>query len=706
LALACALVAGGCWHAEIAKDDSMLSPPGQPPRAGMVGGPTGLTPAPTLRVTNDLFVSVQPGPVVIFIRRDPPRQAFIRDRAVLRIGLPAGHATDAAAANVLAHAVSELPAAGSPSLRDAIRKLGGELRVRVGMERTSFTATVPAAEWTGALGTMVDYIKRLSLTRAQLARLKQEAIERQLTARALSPLLSLVGQLLRNRVADPKPTLDQLEDCALPQLALLHARNYQPRDMVVGLWVPGGSGPEEIKKNAMLALSGWPASDTKPRPTPPAQPAPGGIHWVEGSGPSRLALMLPVAASPELMVLQEVLSLGGVGGRLGTQLRKSLGYEPVFRAHEVGSLHQRFLVLETTVPQEQVLPVWQALSQAQVSLVQEKPQGLELKTAIDRVRLRLLTRQAEPGEWFEAAVLRVLERSARGPAQDFAALERLEASHIATALPRFAEQSPGMVVLGGKPPANPGVTITRGNNTLAETRVQNTQRSEAERKTAALKYLNHAVRAIGGLNRLRRVRGFRAEARRRMKPGVEMTEKTWYRMPDRMRRVAKVFRTEIETVVSGDRGSERSGRDTVRLTAGDAMNMWLEPARHPLTLLAEYTRGRAQYQLVGVRQIAGREMAILERLGANQLRLRLAIDAGSGLPRVVESWERRSGVGLVEIHESYDDYRTVDGLRIPFHRQAVLNDAKPIIETLWEVFVPKAPDDATLATGGSGDPGR
>jgi predicted Zn-dependent peptidase len=684
----------------------MLSPPGQPPRAGMVGGPTGLAPAPTLRVTNDVFVSVQPGPVVIFIRRDPPPQTFIRDRAVLRIGLPAGHASDAAAADVLAHAVSELPAAGSPSLRDAIRKLGGELRVRVGMERTSFTATVPAAEWTGALGTMVDYIKRLSLTRAQLARLKQEAVERQLTARALSPLLSLVGQLLRNRIADPKPTLDQLEDCALPQLVLLHARNYQPRNMVVGLWVPGGSGPEEIKKSALLALSGWPASDTKPRATPPAQPAPSGVHWVEGPGPSRLALVLPIAASPELMVLQEVLSLGGVGGRLGTQLRKSLGYEPVFRAHEVGSLHHRFLVLETTVPQEQVLPVWQALSQAQVSLIQEKPQGLELKTAIDRVRLRLLTRQAEPGEWFEAAVLRVLERSSGGPAQDFAVLERLEASHIATALPRFAEQSPGMVVLGGKPPANPGVTITRGNNTLAEARVQNTQRSTAERETAARNYLNHAVRAIGGLDRLRRVTGFRAEARRRMKPGVEMTEKTWYRMPDRMRRVAKVFHTELETVVSGDRGSERSGRDTVRLTAGDAMNMWLEPARHPLTLLAEYARGRAQYQLVGVRQIAGREMAILERLGANQLRLRLAIDAGSGLPRVVESWERRSGVGLVEVRESYDDYRTVDGLRIPFHRQAVLNDAKPVIKTLWEVFVPKAPDDAALATGGSGDPGR
>jgi len=187
---------------------------------------------------------------------------------------------------------------------------------------------------------------------------------------------------------------------------------------------------------------------------------------------------------------------------------------------------------------------------------------------------------------------------------------------------------------------------------------------------------------------------------------VEMTEKTWYRIPDRMRRVVKVLHTEIETVVKGDQGTERSGRSETRLTPGDSMNMWLEPARHPLTLLAEYTRGKARYHLVRVQQIAGRDIAILERIGADQMRLRLLIDAGSGLPRIVESWERRSGIGLVEVRESYDDYRTVGGLRIPHHRQTVLNETAPVIETLWETFVPEAPGDAALKAGGGGDTGR
>ena len=188
-----------------------------------------------------------------------------------------------------------------------------------------------------------------------------------------------------------------------------------------------------------------------------------------------------------------------------------------------------------------------------------------------------------------------------------------------------------------------------------------------------------------------------------MKDGVEMTEETWFRMPARMRRIVKVLNTRIETVVSGDSGSERAGQDTVRLTAGQAMNAWLEPARHPLTLLAEYTRGQTRYQLVSVRSIAGREMALLERLGANQLRLRLVIDAGSGLPRIVDSWEHRSGRGLMEVRESYDDYRTVDGLRIPHRCQTVINDAAPV-ETIWEAFAPKAPEDKDLEAGG--DTGR
>ncbi len=696
------LVAGGCWHGQIAKDDRLMRPP-EPP---IWSGPPSQgveAPPPRIAVTRDLFTSVQPGPLVILVRRNPPRQTFIPNRSLVRIDVPAGHLTGPAAANVLAHAVTDMPAAGGPSLRDTIRKLGGELRARVGMERASFIATVPAKEWSDALRAMVDRLKRPSLTRAQLVRLKQEVTEQELVARELSPLLSLVGHLLRNSVADPNLTFNNIEDCALAQMALMYTKHYQP--MLIGLWVPGDQDPVKLKNTALRVLSDWQASDSKAEPTPPAPSMPEGIHWAPGPGPSRVALVLPVTAKPELMMLQEVLSLGGVGGRLGRQLHKSLGYEPVFRAREVGSLRERFLVLETAVPPEQVLPIWRALSEARVSLIHVQPRGTELKVARDRVRLRLLTRQAEPDEWFDAAALRVLDRRSGGPAQDLAVLHRLVAKDVAEALPAFAKLTPAMVVLGGTPPEGTRIPITRANNILAKTRVQATQRSAAEREVAARKHLDRAVRAIGGAARLRLVTGFSSKARRRMKDGMEMTEETWFRMPARMRRIVRVLNTRIETVVSGDSGSEHAGQDTVRLTAGQAMNAWLEPARHPLTLLAEYTRGQTRYQLVSVRSIAGREMALLERLAANQLRLRLVIDVGSGLPRIVESWEHRTGRGLLEVRESYDDYRTVDGLRIPHRCQTVINDAAPV-ETIWEAFAPKAPEDKDLKPGGAGDTGR
>lgn len=708
-AIASLLLTCGCWHAEIAKDD-MLPPLGPPIWAPPSDGGIATEPPLTLPVANDLFVSVQPGPVVIFVRRQPPRLALIPERAALRIDLPAGHAVGPAVSEVLAQAVTELPAAGGPSLREAIQGLGGELTVRVGLDTASFIAAVPVKDWAFALRTMVERLKQLNLTRGQLARLKQKALRRELAARAVSPLLSLVGHLLRSGVADPNPVLDHLEDCSLPQLALLHAKYYQPRNMRVGLWVPGEQAPEAVKDTAVEVLRQWQASESttgpvrKPVPEPAA--VPGGIHWVVGPGPSQVALVLPVAPSAELMVLQQVLSLDGVGGRLGRHLRRSLGFEPAFQAHHVGGLRRRFMVLETTVQPELVIPVWRALEQARVSMIRDKPQGLELKVGIDRVRLLLLARDAEADAWLEAAAVRVPNRHDGGPAQDFAALVRLHSGDVALELPAFARLSPIMIVLGGTPPADTGVTITRGTNALAGSRAQGTQLSTSEREAEARKHLDHAVRAVGGERDLRLLQGFRAKARRRARTGLETTEKTWYRMPDHVRRITKVLQTEIETVVHKDQGIERCGGSEKRLTPGEAMNMWLELARHPLTLLAEHTRGKARYHLVGVRRIAGRDIAILERVGADQLRLRLLLDSESGLPRVVESWEQRSGIGLVEVRERYEDYRTVGGLRVPHYRQAALNDSGPVIETLWESFVPEAPDDTTLKPGGGTDKGR
>lgn len=704
LAVGSLLVACGCWHAEIAKDD-LLRPPGPPMWTADIDEEPGARPPSAVPVINDLFVDVQQGPVALFIRRGAPRQAFIPDRAVLRVDLPAGHATAPGVAAVLAHAVAELPIAPGSSLSEALHTLGGELRVRVGLETASFTATVPVKEWASALRIMTTALKQLHLTRDQLVRLKSDAIQRELASRAVSPMLSLVGYLLRTGVADPNPVLDHLQDCALPQLMLLHARYYQPRNMLIGLWVPGADQPEAIKKAALEALNHWrpadPVDQQAAKSAPPPRPAiPSGIHWIEGPGPSRVALVLPAAAGAELQVLQEVLTLDGVGGRLGEHLRRALGFEPAFRAHHIGSLRQRFLVLDTTVQPDMVIPLWRALEQARVSLVQEKPQGLELKVGIDRARLLLLARDAEPDAWFEAAAVRVLGRQNGGPAEDFAALERLHAGQIALELGAFVRQAPLMVVLGGTPPDNAGAIITKGSNMLARTRIEDTQRSPAEQEVEARKHLDNAVRALGGIDKLRLLQGFCAKARRWIESGPQMTEETWYRMPDRVRRVAKVLSTEIETIVHGDQGTERSGIQEKRLSPGDSMNAWLEPARHPLTLLAEYARGNARYHLVGVRRIAGRDLAILERVGASQLRLRLLIDAGSGLPRVVDSWERRSGVGLVEVRERYQDYRAVDGIRIPHHRETVLNDTEPVIETLWETFVPKAPDDSELKAGG------
>ena len=113
-----------------------------------------------------------------------------------------------------------------------------------------------------------------------------------------------------------------------------------------------------------------------------------------------------------------------------------------------------------------------------------------------------------------------------------------------------------------------------------------------------------------------------------------------------------------------------------------------------MVLVAAFARGGHAWRLIGLRRSGDRSLAVLEL--AAPAPVRMHVDAESGLVRVVERTEHRTGVGDVHLTEHYRDYRNVDGVRVPHFRTTFVDGTVEGTTTLWESFLPVAPQDAVF----------
>jgi hypothetical protein len=147
-----------------------------------------------------------------------------------------------------------------------------------------------------------------------------------------------------------------------------------------------------------------------------------------------------------------------------------------------------------------------------------------------------------------------------------------------------------------------------------------------------------------------------------------------------------VLSTEIRTQIGGGKSEETVADETRKLSAGEADALLGECARHPIALLAGVVRGELRFRFLGLRTRAGRRVALLERVDDSRPRLRIGIEVGSGLLRTVETVLRRPGVGLVQVLDGYDDYRSAGALRVPMHRVTTVDGGSGGVESTYEKF--------------------
>ncbi len=622
-------------------------------------------------------------------------------------------------AEICAHLVAEAPlgAEGRASLRDLVERAGGTLRVEVDPRTTRFRIEVPRRSWRPSLHRLIEAVALVPSSPSRIEATR-ESIVRSMTGRlADDPLGTLVERVRSFELDGVSRWLELAEDATLAQVANFHSTNYRSNGAVLTAWVPRARGDALLRTLHEISKD-WTAADPSRFPDAiPALPAASGTFWAAGEQPPHAALVLDLPpAGPEetaaRLCLNELFSGGGIGGHLGIALEKSFGKEFALDPRLVDEGLGFRLEMRFAVPGSQVRKLHDAAQDAWQALTRRPPGDRELQAAARRAHLRALSILASPDGWLKASTHLALAGLAPsylwgqdGPmrqepppnawGQLLSRLEKPDADVVAAQVELLADSRPLLVVAGGSQGARaPSDTFADVPDAFVPSLRANTVSADTEaQEAAALQILGFATAAAGGLERISLIDGYQSLAVTRSGRGPEMIERTGYAAPEvgsttggRLLVDRRILNTNIVTRIAGRSGTETSGARTIELTPDEVLTTLDAVSRHPIQLLADWSRQQARYRMVSTRRDGDRQVAVLERVDDPRQGLRIYIDTESYLVRMVTAREHR-GIGTVFLREEYRDYRNSGkGVRTPFHKTTRIDDSTAGLITRYQWF--------------------
>jgi hypothetical protein len=616
--------------------------------------------------------------------------------SIVQLGLPTG--TRHGAPGLAELAVEILVASsdatqGRPSLRQAVRELGGTLFVDQGPVSTWLTLEVPIGRWAQALQALGRALAAPTLSRHQLERLREAYLDQRIAAVWRERNQEAARALLLG-AADTNDYLAGLLDRDVGELPLFAARRLRPRGAVLTLRVPGP--PTEPLAEAPRALADWlAAGSSDPAPAAAAaaaqRPFPNGLAWSPAAGTNftELSVVLPLPEgdrgdeAPQWAMVA-CLVRDGRSGRLATvQQEQGLGHLE-WRSRVVGTGDRTALLLTASAPPEVAYRLWQCFDTARRSLASTPPSDAEFATAARSAAL--VQRLAAPDRRtaLRAEAWQRMTGSERAPlATRLAELPALPLAERQRLAQWLATQPIAGIAIGGTVPAK--ATDVRTFELLPPGALARLLGGGAEpaQAAAAAPWLDDALAAVGGRNLVQSLRGFRATATRTAAQAPTAEETVDWLGPGQLRRERKVLGKAIVTTLAADAATESLGDQTQPLTAADVARLCREHERHPLLLLAAYARGELQFRPVSQRRSGDRELMVLEALGNRFDRLRIHLDVASHLIRVVEVWEVPASGAVTYLQELWSDYRNCGGLRAPHHCVTEIDDSTHRVE--WTV---------------------
>lgn len=574
--------------------------------------------------------------------------------------------------------------AGRLPLQKEIERLGGTLTVELGRRSTWIAARVPQESWQRAARALGAALRAEAPGRSAIERARQELVDQRATAIAAAPV-DFAAQRLLLGDASPSAHLQSLQDRDPTEAATFLASHFGAREAVLALRVPATLAAQV--ETAKKEFGGWAAGTVGEKPNGTARATASGIAWIADPdaaefAPCEVALVqqLPAATAGDAVVLTllaDCVTLQGIGGRLERLLQEAGLGRLDFVPHVETLGESEALVLRTALSRDQVQALWQAAQNARRSLRELAPTLGERTQARAAALLASGRDDAVAGRALHALVDRQL-----AGLDDAAMAERATAAERASALDAktidaYLALPFGLVVRG---PAMPtGLADARACELLpSDRRAPAAATPNDAMLAAALPWRDRAVAAIGEPEQIERVVGL-AGARRIATEGAPDVDETfmWTAAGD-LERSRTVLGSAIETRLRERTWTERVADKEVQLDVVEAAWRRLDAERHPLAILAAWQQGRLHFRLLTTRTAGDREHVVLEAVDAGMERLRIEIDAGSNLLRVVESWARSPEGTASHTVDQWSDYRTIDGIRVPFRCATKVDDGQSL----------------------------
>jgi predicted Zn-dependent peptidase len=629
-------------------------------------------------------------------------------------------------AELTAQLIADSPRDGgaTPSLRQRLGMLGGELEFDVSLTTTRYRVSVPSGRLEAALVAFAETFADppTSSDRVDAARrlLLSRVTERWRRA-PLDTTLDRVGALELRGVDD---WLAVLEDATTIDVKIFQQDNYQPSRVAIGV---AGWWKDQATVDGYFAKAFGPWLDRNPGALPDVIPPPlpsAGAFWSEGTWRPRVAIAfdlppphLPDASAHAVLVEH----LGGPGGPIERAVRDAVGNSArVVRRLRHDGL-RRWFTVEFEADENALGRAWEAIREAFAAATSRRPSLSESSAAGGRARSRLALALREPSAALELAIQsaftgllpsRILDAKGQvvqtadasaGLLESVTALSRPEQIDVTKAMAEYSRRQPFMVVSGGTSAslARPWDHVTVPGGFLpAERHAAVNADLDRQREDARAILEKSVIVTASDLKTILNF-GFISRSTTRSGRGAESSDLEFFHADGRYRRVRHVLETTIETLIDKSLAIEQCGNERHNLEPDDVASLLAPLQRHPIRLLSQWSLGNASYRAVSRRTHDGREMVVLERENDGGEPLRLMLDAESGLVRVVSYHEDRPN-GRVYVRDEWRDYRDIGGgIRAPHHRTTFIDDGDHGLVTRWLELRSIAPTDEMLKLGGA-----
>lgn len=584
---------------------------------------------------------------------------------------------------------------GRPSLRTAVAALGGTVDVSVGPLTSWVQIRVPPARWRAAQEALLRALDAPPATRSQLERVRDELVDRRAAAIARDPMRATAEAML---LAEPDPAarVTALLDRDVSEIGLFQARLHRPERALFALLVPGDPAlvAESIQKGTAGTLGTWkPAAVPAPEPRLLARTFAEGLHW--SPDPKRGCEVAWLQFLPSLdrvdaasvYAMHACWTLDGAGGRL-ERLQRDRGLGHVrWRSEFVHGADTVAVLLRANVTAAEVPLLAQVVEAARRSLRDVPPNASELELARRRAALTAGLGMSDAVTRRRTEVrLAVVGGSIDAFERRLAVLAEPGGFDAERAAAGYLDLPAMMLVIGGEVPA--GLAEAKLFELLPAGLAPALADDPARQHVSAAPWIERASDAIGGAHLLRRLTGCRYEARLTSPHAPPAEDTVAWRNDGTVNRVREVLGERIETRLEGTNWTEVMGTDLQNLSAREATLLRREFERHPLALLAAAVTGRLEFATVAQRNVGDRDYMVLQAIGDRWDRLRVHVDTVSHLVRLVEVWETAPDGTVVHLEDAWSDYRTSEGLRVPFRRVTTIDDGQNSVETVFADWRP------------------